>query len=95
MSSFRYIVVDWRHEHADEPFRLWSEIDSAGWEKRKVEEFRNGRRSRADETGGTAGTRLGEAVIPSLDEIAADPQFSPREISQTEFERIWNEAKPS
>jgi len=95
MSSLRYIAVDWKHDHADEPVRLFSELDSAGWEKRKVEEFSGGRKFRADVTTRSGATRLGKEVIPSIDEIAKDPQFSPREIAKEEFERVWFEAKPS
>lgn len=95
MSTFRYLAVDWRHNHADEPIRLFSEIDSAGWEKRKVEEFRDGRRCYADAVARTGNTRLGEAAIPSIAEIAKDPQFTPREISKEEFDRMWFQAKRS
>jgi hypothetical protein len=95
MTSLRYLAVDWRHDHADEPVRLFSEVDLEGWEKRKVEEFRSGRKVRADTTTRSGSTRLGEDVIPSIDEIAKDPQFSPREIAKDEFERVWLEATPS
>ena len=95
MTSFRYIAVDWMHDYADEPVRLYSEVDAADWEKRKVEEFRGGQKSRADASTRGGGTRLGEAVIPSVAEIATDPQFLPRDISRDEFERIWLEAKPT
>jgi hypothetical protein len=95
MSSFRYIAVVWKHDHADEPVRLFSELDSAGWEKRKVEEFSGGRKVRADATTRSGVTRLGKEVVPSVDEIAKDPQFSPREIAKVEFERVWLEATPS
>ena len=95
MKSFRYIAVDWQHDHADEPVRLFSEVDSSGWEKRKVEEFRDGRKLHADATTRSGDTRLGEKAIPSILEISKDPQFLPREISKEEFERVWIEAKHS
>ncbi|MCB1122573.1 MAG: hypothetical protein KJT03_13550 [Verrucomicrobiae bacterium] len=95
MTSFQYIAVEWRHEHADEPVRLYSEIDSAGWEKRKVEEFRDGRMSFAGEGTSSGDTRLGEQIIPSIAEIAADAQFSPRQISKEEFECVWLAANSS
>jgi hypothetical protein len=92
MSSLYYIVVDWHHEHADEPVRLFSEVDSAGWENRKVEEFRDGRKCFASALTQSGSTRLGEEAIPSIAEIAKDREFSPREISKEEFERVWLEA---
>ncbi len=94
MITLRYIAVDWKHKHADEPVRLFSEIDSIGWERRKVEEFSGGRKFRADATTKDGRTRLGKEVIPSIDMIAKDPQFFPREIAKEEFERVWAEADP-
>jgi hypothetical protein len=40
----RYQLVHWLHEFADEPGRLYSEVDDDGWEIRKVDEYRCGRR---------------------------------------------------
>ena len=41
----------------------------------------------------TGSTELGLSPIPSLAEIAADPQFSPREISREDFETSWTKAR--
>jgi hypothetical protein len=35
------------------------------------------------------GTRLGLVPLPPFDEIAADPQFLPEEITEEEFEAVW------
>ncbi len=35
---------------------------------------------------------LSTEPLPSLQEIATDPQFVPDEISQEEFEKIWTAA---
>jgi hypothetical protein len=93
MTALRYIAVDWKHSFPDEPVCLYSEVDCDGWEKRKVEEFRGGRLSYADATVQTGSTRLGKDVIPSVSEIAKDPQFCPREITQAEFAQVWGKAK--
>jgi len=37
-------------------------------------------------------TRLGEEPLPSLQQIASDPQFEPAAITQSEFDAIWAEA---
>lgn len=39
----KYIDVAWRHDFADEPVRLVSELDELRFETRKLEFFRDGR----------------------------------------------------
>ena len=84
-----YIRVQWKHSLADEPVLMYSELDDARWEVRKVEVFTDGRCGFASRTVAAGGTRLGKEPIPPLTEIAADPQFLPTEIDQAEFEAIW------
>ena len=87
-----YIKTVWRHALPDEPTVLYSEIDSDRREVRKVEIFADGRVGRASTTFETPSTGTGHAAIPypELSEIASDPQFLPREITQAEFEEAWN-----
>jgi len=92
----RYQRVDWRHNLADEPVRLFSEIDDDGWEQRKVEEFRDRRLTWAGAAAGTdptAETVLSETRLPSLDEINRDLQFHAEDISAEEFEAVWRRAR--
>ena len=89
----QYLKVDWRHDHPDEPISLYSECDDAGWEKRKVEVFRDGRFGCAGIDGDAAGSRLGTEPLPGLDAIAQDPAFRPVRITQAEFERAWAAAQ--
>ena len=89
----RYIAVHWHQSSPDYPIELYSEIDDAGWEQRKVEVFADGRRSFADKQAQNGSTELGLAPVPPLAEIAADPQFKPREISRDEFEDLWKSAR--
>lgn len=91
----RYIAVHWHHHCADEPIEMISEIDDDGWEQRKVEIYADGRRDYADESEQTGSTQLGLVPIPSLAEIASDPEFSAREISRDEFETVWKSARVS
>jgi hypothetical protein len=93
MIPYRYVAVGWRHNHSDEPICLYSELDAAGWEKRKVEQFKEGRYQYADATTNVGSTRLGDAPVPSIAEIAKDPQFTPKEITKAAFEAVWAEAK--
>ncbi len=86
-----YIEVKWIHIHPDEPVFLYSEIDADGWEVRKLEVFADGRVGFADLTEATASTntKLSHEPLPSLTEIASDPQFQPTTITPEEFDRLW------
>jgi hypothetical protein len=68
---------------------LFSELEDDRWETRKVEVFSDGHCGYADRNEEHAGTGLSIEPIPSLVEIAAQPQFEPYEISREEFELVW------
>ena len=85
----KYIRVEWKHSSQDYPMLLYSEVDEAGWELRKIEVFRDGTHGYADATEECGGTRLGLETVPALTIIGADPQFEPEEISKHQFERMW------
>ena len=89
----RYLKVDWRHDHPDEPIALYSECDDGGWEVRKVEVFRDGRFGYAGPGSDAEGSRLGTEPLPSLRDIGAAPEFLPRAITQSEFEQVWAAAR--
>lgn len=88
----RYIRVHWKHQNLASPTTLYSELDAAGWELRKVEVFSDGRIGYADGSEAAGDTRLSTEPLPTLAEIGADPQFEPYEISNEEFERVWASA---
>ena len=90
MADCSYMRVRWLHEHPDEPVDLWSELNAERFETRKVEIFRDGRIGYASADGEGGGTRLGEVMIPSLDDIASDAQFQPEEVSKAAFEELWS-----
>ncbi len=85
----QYIAVRWDHQSSDDPVEIFSEVDLAGWERRKVELFADGKRSFADTQHYVGDTALSSVPIPSLTEIANDTQFTPRAISHEEFEAVW------
>ena len=85
----RYLRVEWVHFHPDEPVEIYSEINDAGWETRKVEFFPDGSVGFASSTEGMGSTMLSLEPLPALEEIASDPQFKPVEISQQDFEKAW------
>ena len=88
----RYIKVFWHHSHPDYPVVLYSELDDGSWETRKVEVFRQGSCTYADSKASNGSARLGIEPVPSLDEIARNPEFEPTEISRDEFEDVWRNA---
>ena len=86
----KYIRLKWNHSNPDEPVWIFSELDSRGKEIRKIECFRNGFCDIAAATGSSGTARLMTLPLPDLEALAArDPEFSPREISQSEFEEVW------
>lgn len=89
MSGRSYIRVHWLHASLEDPVELWSELDPAREEVRKVEIWSDGRVGFASAGGEFGGTRLGEGPMPSLDDIAADPQFDPQPVTREEFESCW------
>src|SRR5207248_1876118 len=88
-NDMRYLRVQWRHFHPDEPVEIYTELREDGWEVRKVEVFPDGRIGFASPTEGSGSTMLSVEPLPSLEEIAADPQFKPTEIGREEFENMW------
>ncbi|HRX84826.1 MAG TPA: hypothetical protein P5572_07395 [Phycisphaerae bacterium] len=89
-----YIKVRWIHSHPDEPVLLYSELNDDRWEVRKIEVYRDGRRGFASVSDSVGDTRLGQGPVPTLAEIAADPQFEPVAIERAEFEAAWRNLGP-
>jgi hypothetical protein len=87
----RYLKVIWHHDHPDEPVLLYYEIES-GFETRKVEVFRDGRHDYADRSRATGTTALSDQVIPEVDDINEDPEFTAAPVTAEEFERVWQRA---
>lgn len=87
-----YLRVVWSHDFADEPVELFSEIGPDGYERRKVELFRDGRLGWADEKNEVGGTGLGQVPITSVDEINAQREFQASTITAARFNRVWQQA---
>jgi hypothetical protein len=84
-----YLRVKWKHSSSTYPILLYSELDSERWETRKIEVYANGRCGFASASGAAGGAQLGKCPVPTLTEIASDPQFEPVEITRAEFEELW------
>lgn len=87
-----YLKVEWIHEVEEDPVLLYSEVDTDGYEVRKVEIFRDGRMTYADVNDSTGDTRLGEGKLPSFGEIQEQGEFRPDVIGSADFDRVWAEA---
>ena len=85
----RYLYVKWLHKDPGAPVHIYSEVGDESYERRKVEIYADGRKGFADESEQAGGTALGFMPVPSLKEIAAQPEYEPKEIDQEEFQRIW------
>ncbi len=84
-----YLHVHWRHDAADAPVDIYSELDDDRWEVRKVEVFADGTRHYADDWRSTGRTGLSEVPLPSFDELAGQRVLTPAVIDGAEFEREW------
>ncbi len=85
----KFLFVKWIHAFSLEPVCICSEMNSDRRETRKVEIYVDGRMGFSDGANSVGGSTLSTEPLPSLQEIATDPQFVPVEISQEEFEKIW------
>ena len=89
MSDKSFMRVRWLHTSSEYPVELWSELDPARNEVRKVEIWADGRVGYASARSEHGGTRLGEIALPTFEEIAADPEFDPQIVTASEFEDCW------
>ena len=87
----KYYELNWHHDSDDDPVRLLSEIGADGYEKRKLEFFRDGGVGYASEIESSDTTMLGVKRFPRLEDILAQAEFSGGEISAAQFEDLWRE----
>jgi hypothetical protein len=87
-----YFYSKWKDGPLDSPVEFYTELDPARWEQRKVEVFRDGHLGYASSTHSTYGTRLAIVPVPSLAEIATQPEFEVKPIEAGEFEAVWKRA---
>lgn len=67
-------------------------VDDDGYERRKVDEYRDGRLDRADEAASAGKTLLGDQRVPPLAELERHDEFTAVAISPHEFQAIWERA---
>jgi hypothetical protein len=88
----QYVKVRWAHDFPDDPVVYYSELGEDRYETRKVQIFRDGRMEWADDHHESDTVGLSEVAFPPLEEIAAQPEFSPTVIDAREFEAVWRQA---
>ena len=82
--------MKWTHTSQDDPILIYSEINSDRLETRKVEYFVGGAVGLASRKFEKGGTKLGSEPIPAVAKIKEDSQFEAEEISDDEFNSIWD-----
>jgi hypothetical protein len=85
----KYYKVKWLHDDPGDPIEIYTEIDDALWEHRKVEVFMDGRKGFAAENEEFGGSMLGLEPWPDLAIIRTDPEFELIEIPHAQFDQIW------
>jgi hypothetical protein len=88
-----YFAAAWHHDHADEPLFMWHELSEDRTETRKVEEFPDGVRLRADREHPDGETALSWEPMPSLEFIDAQAEFTTHPLTAEEFEAVWASAR--
>lgn len=88
-----YFGAAWHHSDSEEPVYMWHELSDDRTENRKVEEFRDGVRLRADAEHPDGETALSWEPIPSLEFIDAQDEFTTHSLTQPEFEEVWTSAR--
>jgi hypothetical protein len=85
----RYLYVKWIHKDPGSPVHLYSEIGDDDYERRRLEVWADGRKGFADASEEKGGTVLSSMPVPSLKDIAAQPEYQPKAIDAEDFQKLW------
>ena len=89
----QYVLVEWEHDLEDEPYRIYSELDEARMEVRKMEFFRNGLSFSYGAERGYPDA-LSDVPFPTdlreIERRGAPGEYIARTISPSVFYEIWN-----
>ena len=89
----RYSRLQWTHSSMTEPVEILSEHDEQGWERRKIEVFRDGSMGFASSSESVRGSKLSVIPCPPDEEVLDEPEFRIFEMAKAEFERAWDKAR--
>ncbi|MFF0781309.1 DUF6881 domain-containing protein [Streptomyces sp. NPDC003720] len=87
-----YWKVDWLHDFQSEPTTLFNEIGDDGYEVRKVQHYRDGRKLKADALHESAEIGLSEIPVGAIEDVAGQPEFRATPITGAAFEEAWRSA---
>jgi hypothetical protein len=88
----RYLKTQWHHEFVNEPVLLYSEVADDGTQTRTIEIYRDGHADYVDATSNTRSTVLKESVMPSVEEIDDQPEFTSVDITDEAVEEACAQA---
>jgi hypothetical protein len=86
----KYIKIHWIHNFKDDPEFIYSEIDEAGYEVKKIEIFKN--KDYIIYSENINSDRLA-GIYPSLEELTFEEETESMqaiEIAETEFNEVWS-----
>lgn len=93
----RYVLAEWDHDLDDEPYLVYSELDDARRELRRVEFYRNGITFSYGGERGNEGALSPDPFPEDLRDLEppeeGEGDFSARQISPGLFYEIWNQAQ--
>lgn len=92
----KYVLAEWDHDLDDEPYLVYSELDGARRETRRVEFYRNGITFSYGGERGNEGALRPDPFPEDLRDLEApegEGEFSAREIPPSLFYEIWNQAQ--
>lgn len=83
-----HMRVEWHHQISEDPTLLFYEVVD-GEALRKIEVWSDGHYGFADQERECGGVYRAQGLIPTVGEISAMGEFTAVEITQDEFERLW------
>lgn len=90
----KYVLMEWDHDLDDEPYLVYSELDDARRETRRVEFYRNGITFSYGGERGNEGALTPEPFPEDLRDLCReDGDLTARAISPGLFYEIWNQAQ--
>ena len=85
-----YVDAQWLHSNADYPTRSVSELGPDRFETRKIEFWADGRIGYASKEDASRNTVLGDAPVPTIQEINSRSEFSAKEFDAQSFQQLWD-----
>jgi hypothetical protein len=85
-----YVDVQWLHSNTENPIRLVSELGPDRFETRNIEFWADGRIGYASKEGASRNSLLGDAPVPTIQELNSHSEFSAKEFDARSFQQLWD-----